>query len=50
MHLPALRRLAAIVGVVTYAAAQDAPPLVTLREIQGSGDDVSPYEGQTVRL
>lgn len=43
--------VAMFVAVVALGAAQDAPQpaLVSLREIQGSGD-VSPYDGQTVRL
>ena len=52
MELPfALWRRAVIIGALVLVAAQDSPPaLVTLREIQGSGDDASPYEGQTVRV
>lgn len=43
--------VAMFVAVVALGTAQDAPQpaLVSLREIQGSGD-VSPYDGQTVRL
>ena len=50
-HVAKQLLVVAILGIVALVTAQDPPlpVLVTLRELQGSGDE-SPYEGQVVRL